>query len=148
MVKNNLDGTVTNSYEASLVKHSSSSGSQLYSIGTNEENQVAARVKIEITYDILGQKIKISKAVGTVEKKASYANIISRSMAVSQGLIGEQLLDAVFTTTSHTINTGWGYVPYQSTQNSGFLALNGGECVGEVNVVGMVETLIRAEWTI
>lgn len=69
-------------------------------------------------------------------------------MAVAQGPLGSQMLDKVFTTTSHTINTGWGYVPYMATQSSGGFVLNGGECVGEVNVVGMGDTIIRAEWTI
>lgn len=147
-IKNNSDGSVTNTYEAVLLKRATISGLQPQNTGSDENNQVAARVVIAITYDISNGKIKISKAVGTVEKKASYANILSRSMAVAQGPLGSQMLDKVFTTTSHTINTGWGYVPYMATQSSGGFVLNGGECVGEVNVVGMGDTIIRAEWTI
>ncbi|CDD60097.1 predicted protein [Eggerthella sp. CAG:298] len=147
-IKSNSDGSVTNTYEAALAKRTISSGVQLQNTGSDENNQVAGRVVIAITYDISNGKIKISKAVGTVEKKASYANILSRSMAVAQGPLGSQMLDKVFTTTSHTINTGWGYVPYMATQSSGGLVLNGGECVGEVNVVGMGDIIIRAEWTI
>lgn len=147
-IKSNSDGSVTNTYEATLLKRTSPSGIQIQNTGSDENNQVAARVVIAITYDISNGKIKISKAVGTVEKKASYANILARTMAVAQGPIGSQYLDKVFTTTSHTINTGWGYVPYMATQSSGGFVLNGGECVGEVNVVGMGDTIIRAEWTI
>lgn len=147
-VKNNSDGSVTNTYEAVLMKRLTPAGIQLQNTGSDENNQVAARVAIAITYDILGERIKISKAVGTVEKKASFANVLSRSMAVGQGPVGTQLLDTTFTTTSHTINTGWGYVPYWPSMSSNGYAMNGGECVGAVNVVGMGDTIIRAEWAI
>lgn len=69
-------------------------------------------------------------------------------MAVNQGAVGAQYKDAVFKTQSHTIVTGWPYAPYQPTASSMGLCLNGGECVGEVYVSGMGETIVRAEWTI
>lgn len=147
-IKNNSDGSVTNTYEAVLLKRATLSGLQPQNTGSDENSQVAARVVIAVTYDILGERIKISKAVGTVEKRASFTNILARTMSVAQGPRGTQLLDKVFTTTSHTINTGWGYVPYWPTMSSNGYALNGGECVGEVNVVGMGDTIIRAEWAV
>lgn len=143
-VQNN-DGTIVSSCSARLAMPTSGNARN---IGSDTADEPSALVKIEITYSIVDPNIKISKAVGTVYSKASFASIQGRSMAVSQGLIGQFYKDATFNTQSHTINTNWGYCPYQPTMNSMYTHLNGGECVGQVYVSGMGETYIRAEWVI
>lgn len=141
----NSDGTVVSSCSARLAMPTSGSARN---IGSDTADEPSALVKIEVTYSIIDPNIQISKAVGTVYSKASFASIQGRSMAVSQGLIGQFSKDATFSTQSHTIVTNWDYCPYQPTMNSMFTHLNGGECVGVVYVSGMGETYIRANWVI
>lgn len=143
-VQNN-DGTIVSSCSARLAMPTSGSARN---IGSDTADEPSALVKIEVTYSIIDPNIQISKAVGTVYSKASFASIQGRSMAVSQGLIGQFSKDATFSTQSHTIVTNWDYCPYQPTMNSMYTHLNGGECVGVVYVSGMGETYIRANWVI
>lgn len=142
----NNDGTVVSSCSARLVMPASGNARNIGS--DTADDDPSALVKIEVTYSIVDPNIKISKAVGTVYSRASFASIQGRSMAVNQGPVGGLYKDAVFSTQSHTIDTNWDYCPYQPTLNSMGTCLNGGECVGQVYVSGMGETYIRAHWVI
>lgn len=139
------DGTIVSTCSARLAMPSSGNARN---IASETPDDPSAHVKIEITYSIVEPNIKISKAVGTVYSKASFVSVWGRSMAVSQGAVGSFYKDATFSDQSHTIDTGWGYCPYQPTVNSMYTHLNGGECVGHVYIGGMGEAYIRALWVI
>ncbi len=145
-ITQNGNETVSSSCRTELIRSSANQGRSVGSVTENDE--IYAYVQIEVTYSLSGESIKVPKAVGTVRSRASYASVQHRSMTASQGIIGSFCKEAVFTTESHTITTGWPYCPYQPTLNSMYMHLNGGECIGQFYVSGMGEQIIHAEWTI
>ena len=82
-------------------------------------------------------------------EEESFLRIVPREKAVTahQGIAGSDKChaEALFTTESKTITTGFDQIPYVKSSDSNGMVANGGECTATLYVSGMGEQIIRAE---
>lgn len=139
--KTNPDGSITLSYsvkaiEATKARISASDKTVLYEI------------EYTPTFYKMDGNICITEAYGKAIKKVSYASFQGKkALVVHQGIAGSSKChaEALFTTESKTITTGFDQIPYVKSSDSNGMVANGGECSATLYVSGMGEQIIRAE---
>lgn len=137
----NKDGTVTLEYSVKAVKANKARESAL-------DETVLYEIKYTPTYYKMNGNICITKAYGMARKKVSYASFQGKkAVTAHQGIAGSDKChaEALFTTESKTITTGFDQIPYVKSSDSNGMVTNGGECSATLYVSGMGEQIIRAE---
>lgn len=139
----NRDGSITANYEVHLVKPSLISP---YTNKTEELDETYAKVKTSFTYFFSnnGGSIQITKATGEVTLVFSTVICEYSALIVNQGLAGAQQLSKEFRTGTTSITTGWGAVPYM-TSSASIMVMNGSMCETELRLIGMGDSILRAE---
>lgn len=139
----NRDGSVTADYEVQLIKTPLISP---YTNKTDEIDETYAKVKTSFTYFFSngGASIQITKATGEVTLVFSTVICEWSGLTVNQGLTGAQQLFKEFRTGSTSITTGWGAVPYM-TSSASAMVMNGSMCETELRLIGMGDSILRAE---
>lgn len=137
----NEDGSVTLDYSVKAVKANKTRESAL-------DETVLYEIKYTPTYYKMNGNICITKAYGMARKKVSYASFQGKkAVTAHQGIAGSDKchVEALFTTESKTITTGFDQIPYVKSSDSNGMVTNGGECSATLYVSGMGEQIIRAE---
>lgn len=142
--KTNADGSITATYGVNVFKKSKAR------IGTFDDTPIY-HIEYEPTYYIMSGNIKITSVRGSATKKVSYASFQgSKAVVAHQGIAGSAKChaEALFTSDSKTLVTGFDAIPYVKSSDSNGLVRNGGECTAGLYVTGMGEMLLRAEYLI
>lgn len=137
----NEDGSATLDYSVKAVKANKTRESAL-------DETVLYEIKYTPTYYKMNGNICITKAYGMARKKVSYASFQGKkAVTAHQGIAGSDKchVEALFTTESKTITTGFDQIPYVKSSDSNGMVANGGECSATLYVSGMGEQIIRAE---
>ena len=137
----NEDGSATLDYSVKAVKANKTRESAL-------DETVLYEIKYTPTYYKMNGNICITKAYGMARKKVSYASFQGKkAVTAHQGIAGSDKchVEALFTTESKTITTGFDQLPYVKSSDSNGMVTNGGECSATLYVSGMGEQIIRAE---
>lgn len=137
----NQDGSITLDYSVKAVKVNVARESAL-------DETVLYEIKYTPTYYKMDGNICITKAYGMARKKVSYASFQGKkAVTAHQGIAGSDKChaEALFTTESKTITTGFDQIPYVKSSDSNGMVANGGECTATLYVSGMGEQIIRAE---
>lgn len=137
----NEDGSATLDYSVKAVKANKTRESAL-------DETVLYEIKYTPTYYKINGNICITKAYGMARKKVSYASFQGKkAVTAHQGIAGSDKchVEALFTTESKTITTGFDQIPYVKSSDSNGMVANGGECSATLYVSGMGEQIIRAE---
>lgn len=137
----NQDGSITLDYSVKAVKVNVARESAL-------DETVLYEIKYTPTYYKMDGNICITKAYGMARKKVSCASFQGKkAVTAHQGIAGSDKChaEALFTTESKTITTGFDQIPYVKSSDSNGMVANGGECTATLYVSGMGEQIIRAE---
>lgn len=95
--------------------------------------------------------IRITSVKGTATKSVSYASFQgSKAVVAHQGIAGSAKChaEALFTSDSKTLVTGFDAIPYVKSSDSNGYVRNGGECTACLYVSGMGEMILGAEYLI
>lgn len=142
--KINSDGTITDTYAVEVFATSNARQ------GSFDRTPIYY-IEYDATYYIMDGNIRITSVRGTATKSVSYASFQgSKAVVAHQGIAGSAKChaEALFTSDSKTLVTGFDAIPYVKSSDSNGYVRNGGECTAGLYVSGMGEMILRAEYLI
>lgn len=142
--KINSDGTITDTYAVEVFEISNARQ------GSFDRTPIYY-IEYDATYYIMDGNIRITSVKGTATKSVSYASFQgSKAVVAHQGIAGSAKChaEALFTSDSKTLVTGFDAIPYVKSSDSNGYVRNGGECTACLYVSGMGEMILRAEYLI
>lgn len=142
--KINSDGTITDTYAVKVFEISNARQ------GSFDRTPIYY-IEYDATYYIMDGNIRITSVKGTATKSVSYASFQgSKAVVAHQGIAGSAKChaEALFTSDSKTLVTGFDAIPYVKSSDSNGYVRNGGECTACLYVSGMGEMILRAEYLI